>query len=233
VVAPSKYLGEKMERYRPDLRLMPNAIELSAYPFRLRHSPYPHLVWLRSFHKLYNPFLAIRAIKYLRRDFADVQLTMVGNDKGDGSLEEGRKLAYDLGIADHIKFPGRAEKSQVPRWLSRGDIFLNTSDVDNTPVSVIEAMACGLCIVSTRVGGVPYLLDHGTNALLIEPGDAEGLAAAVRRIICEPGLASQLSNGARRKAENFDWRVILPKWEGLFSSLNPLYSQQVVVRSGR
>ena len=80
-------------------------------------------------------------------------------------------------------------------------------------------MACGLCIVSTRVGGIPYLLEDGSDALLVPPNDPDAMAAAVRRILTEPGLAERLSRNARQKASGFDWRTILPRWEALFTEI--------------
>jgi glycosyltransferase involved in cell wall biosynthesis len=99
--------------------------------------------------------------------------------------------------------------------MNRGDIFLNTTNVDNTPISVIEAMACGLCVVSTNVGGLPYLLENEEDALLVAPGDPEAMATAVRRLLTDAELAERLSRNARRKAEQFDWSVILPRWQAL------------------
>lgn len=91
--------------------------------------------------------------------------------------------------------------------------------MDNAPVTVTEAMACGLCVVSTAVGGIPYLLTHEEDALLVPPNDPEAMAAAVRRILAEPGLARRLSENARKKTEKFDWSVILPQWEALLTSV--------------
>jgi glycosyltransferase involved in cell wall biosynthesis len=101
--------------------------------------------------------------------------------------------------------------------MDQGDIFLNTTNVDNTPISVLEAMACGLCVVSTNAGGIPYLLEHERDALLVPPDDAQAMARAVHRILTEPGLAESLSENARRKVEQFDWCAVLPQWERLFS----------------
>ncbi|MGC8827013.1 MAG: glycosyltransferase family 4 protein, partial [Anaerolineae bacterium] len=141
----------------------------------------------------------------------------VGPDKGDGSLQAVRRTAEALGVLERIAFPGGVPKAEVPAWLDKGDIFINTTNVDNTPVSVMEAMACGLCIVSTDVGGIPYLLEHERDALLVPAGGADAMAEAVQRILTEPGLAERLSRNARAKAEGFDWSVILPAWEQIFS----------------
>lgn len=220
VTTPSRYLLEQMAPYRADIVLLPNALDLSHYVFRLPDQPVqPRLVWLRAFHRIYNPVLAAQVIDRLRCDWPDVHLTMVGPDKGDGVLSEFKRFVSDNGLDANVTYIGGVPKAEVPEWLQRGDIFLNTTNVDNTPVSVIEAMACGLCVVSTNVGGIPYLLDHEQDALLVPPNDPDAMAAAVRRILTEPDLAAQLSRNARRKAEQFDWETILPQWDSILREL--------------
>jgi glycosyltransferase involved in cell wall biosynthesis len=143
---------------------------------------------------------------------------MFGPDT-DGSQLTAIRRAGELKVFDRVTFPGRIPKNEVSDRLAEGDIFINTANIDNTPVSVVEAMACGLCVVSTNVGGIPYLLEHEVDALLVPPDDAEAMANAVRRILTEPGLAETLSENARRKAESFDWSVVLPQWERLFAEV--------------
>jgi glycosyltransferase involved in cell wall biosynthesis len=219
VAAPSTYLLEEMRPFHDALQLLPNPVNLDSYPARVRQSAQPRLVWLRSFHEIYNPTLAPKVVALLAAEFPDVRLTMVGRDKGDGSLARTREVAAALGVADRIDFPGGIRKRDVPAWLSRGDIFLNTTGVDNTPVSVIEALACGLCVVSTNVGGVPHLLEDERDALLVAPDDADAMATAVRRLLREPALAERLSRAGRVKAEQFDWSLVMPQWEALFASV--------------
>src|SRR5262249_26172250 len=166
VAVPSRFLLERMCRYRDDLRLLPNPLDLPRYQFRVRTAARPSLVWLRALHGLYNPTMAPEVLARLLPHFPDAQLIMVGPDKGDGSWQAVQETAKRLGVATRISMPGGVAKEDVPGWLKQGDIFLNTSRVDNTPVSVLEAMASGLCIVSTDVGGMPFLLDDGQDALL-------------------------------------------------------------------
>lgn len=219
VITPSRYLLEQMLPYRSELRLLPNPLDLRAYDFRPRVSPHPALMWLRSFHKIYNPSMAPKVIARLAAEIPDVHLTMVGPDKGDGSLQLTQQVAKDLGVNEMLRFPGGVMRADVPYWLQKGDIFINTTNIDNTPISVLEAMACGLCIVSTNVGGIPYLLEHEHDALLVPPNDPEAMAVAVLRVLCEAGLAERLSQNARNKVEQFDWSVVLPQWEELLLSV--------------
>ena len=244
VTTPSRYLQDALSSYRDDLVLLPNAIDLASYPFRLRSNPQPTLVWLRAFHESYNPTMAPRVVAHLlqvgtdcqavrvlpapgpqspisdlRTSIGDVHLTMFGPDKGDGSLDQVKSEVRRLNSEGRVSMPGAVPKIGVPKALNSGDIFLNTTNYESFGVSVMEAAACGLCIVSTNVGELPLLWQDGYDAFLVQPDDAKAMAAAVRRILSEPGLAGRLSRNARAKAEQFDWSVILPQWERLLKRL--------------
>lgn len=220
VTTPSRYLQQKMAPYRAGLLLLPNPLDLEGYEFRLRETPQPRLIWLRAFSSIYNPTLAMEVLALLAPDFPDLHLFMVGPDKGDGSFGATQEKAAQLNVSSHVTWPGGVPKAEVPQWLNKGDIFLNTTNIDNTPISIMEAMACGLCIVSTNVGGMPFLLDDGHDALLVPPGDASAMANAIRRVLTEPKLALTLSQNARRKVEGFDWAVILPQWEQILTAVS-------------
>jgi L-malate glycosyltransferase len=219
VTVPSEFLRRRMEVYRSDLRLVPNPLDVKAYPFRIRQKPEPRLVWMRAFDETYNPSLAPRVLAELTANFPGASLTMIGPDKGDGSLARTKECARRLGVEDRIRFVGGVPKSSVGEHISQGDVFLNTTNVDNAPVSVLEALACGLGLVSTNVGGMPDLVADGEDGLLVPPDDAAAMAAAVRRLLGEPGLAARLSRNGRRKAEAMDWSTILPRWKSLLSEV--------------
>lgn len=230
VVALSGFLFEEMSPYGTVAEVIPNPIEVRSYPFRLRTTAVPEMVWLRSFSKIYNPTLAPRvlaevAATYTATSPAPARLTMIGSDQGDGSLQATKAIAKELGVSDRLVLTGRTPKSEVPERLSHGDIFLNTTDVDNVPITVLEAMACGLCVVTTDVGGLPYLVADGVDALLVPRDDPKAMAGAVLRVIEEPGLAARLSSNGRAKAESFDWSKVLPRWRSLIA--------RVAVRRGK
>ncbi len=225
VTAPSGYLSERMKNYAREIITVPNAIDPRGYRHRQRSRLAPKLIWLRAFDHIYNPALAVEVTAMLAAEYPEISLTMIGPDKLDGSLEMTRRTAARLDISSRVRLPGRVAKAELPPMLDRADIFLNTTSVDNNPVSVIEAMASGLCIVSTAVGGIPWLLEDERTALLVPPGDAPAMAAAIRRLLNDPELALNLSREARREAEKYDWEQIIEFWEQLIrSSANPGFS---------
>jgi len=219
VTCPSAYLTSALSRFRPDIPCVPNPLALNRHQFRQRTSPLTRLVWLRAYHALYNPELAPQVLAALLPEFPALRLDMYGPDKGDGSLALTEARVQHLGVAASVNLHGWIAKSDVPSALAAGDIFLNTTDADNTPVSVIEAMASGLCVVSTNVGGIPYLIENGCDGILVPPRDCLAMAAAVRRLLDEPDLAARISANARRKAERYDWAAVLPHWRQIFHSL--------------
>ncbi len=216
VTVPSPYLRSAMAPFRQDLVVLPNPLQLDAYPFVQRQRLRPRLIWIRAFHQVYNPSLAPLVLARLLPEHPDAELIMIGPDKGDGSLEQARATAGELGIGHRVTwFPAGVPKAQIPAHLARADIFLNTTDVDNTPVTVQEAMACGLGVVSTDAGGLRHFLADGENALLVGPDAPGEMASAVATLLRDPELAARLTDRARRKVEAADWKRILPRWEAL------------------
>ena len=139
---------------------------------------------------------------------------MIGPVK-DKSIDECHSIVKKLDLSDKIEFKGRLEKSEWIALSKDFDIFLNTANYDNTPVSLIEAMALGLPVVSTNVGGIPYLIDDGETGLLVERDNAEEMSAAICRLIENPALAAKISTNARIKAEEFDVGKVMEQWKNL------------------
>ncbi len=141
--------------------------------------------------------------------------------------------ARRYGIETHLEMRSLLPKNKVPCVLKSADIFLNTSSIDNTPVSVLEAMAAGLCVVSTNVGGLPYLLESGREAFLVRQDDDAAMAAAVRLLLRDQQLARNMRIAAFNKVRKFDWRVVLPQWQDLLTSVALSKPQRSVWRPFR
>src|SRR2546425_347689 len=177
----------------------------------------PRLFWMRSFHRVYNPLMAIRVLERLRASHPEATLVMGGQDKG--MQAETRGLAASLGLSDRVRFPGFLDTEAKAREGKAADIFINTSHVDNMPVAVIEAGALGLPVVSTTVGGIADLLTEGETALLTPDDDVEAMAGAVRRLLADPDLSARLSANGRQLAERSAWERVRGLWEELFSEV--------------
>jgi glycosyltransferase involved in cell wall biosynthesis len=143
---------------------------------------------------------------------------MVGPDK-DGSLELCETLAKTLHVEKQVTFAGLLPRDEWVKLAENHDIFINTTNFDNLPVSVVEAMALGLITISTNVGGVPYLVENKQNGLLVEPNDKAAFVAAIFDVLNNAELCKKLRVAARRKAEEFDWNNIKVEWNKLFSSI--------------
>ena len=216
-VAPSGYLLDALKERGFIGELIPNTLNVEDYKFKLREAIRPKLLYVRALAGLYNPQMALYVLKALLSDYPGAQLCMVGPDK-DGSLEECRVLTRELGIESHVEFPGRLSKKDWHALSKNYDIFLNTTNKDNTPVSVMEAMALGLPVVSTNPGGMPYLIEHECDGLLVDVNDAEAMVTNIHFLLKNPSHAISIANSARVKVEGFDWGKVKLKWDKLLRS---------------
>jgi glycosyltransferase involved in cell wall biosynthesis len=219
VTTPSMYLKQSFNHIRDDIIYVPNGIDIKSYNFRKRTVINPNFVWFRAFHQIYNPKMAIESVCLLDNQIKDICLQMIGPDKKDGSKDIVEQMIDENNLRTKIELVGPIEKNTVPNWLDKSDIFLNTTNFESFGVSLVEAAACGLCIVTTNVGELSYLWEHEGDALLVQPDDPEAMASSIQRILDDPDLAGRLSMNARKKAERFDWSIILPQWEELFADV--------------
>lgn len=216
-ISPSLYLKDQFEKCGYKTDYIPNFINIKNYKFTERTSIKPTLLWVRSFDRTYNPLMAIEIIKLLKIKYPDAKLCMVGPDK-DGSMNDVLKLTEKYGLTDSVVFTGKKSKREWAELSEQYDIFINTTDYDNHPVSVIEAMALGLPVVSTDVGGIPFLIEDERDGLLTKPGDAVKFTEKIEILIKDNALAKNISLNARKKAVEFDWERVKEKW---FEVINP------------
>jgi glycosyltransferase involved in cell wall biosynthesis len=139
----------------------------------------------------------VRAFARIAGRFPTLQLLCGGT----GSLSEMRELATQLGVQDRVHFPGWIGPEQKREAMARAAMFILPSYAEGMPMSLLEAMAWGLPTIATPVGGICQLVTHEKNGLLVPPGDIDALAAAITRLMTEPGLCQKLAAAARRTVE--------------------------------
>ncbi|MEP6900902.1 MAG: glycosyltransferase family 4 protein [Actinomycetota bacterium] len=217
LVAPSAFLAKKIGVHGFEIHIVPNVLELDLYPFRERSKLFPRFLWMRSFHPIYNPEMAIEVFAELRKSYPNATLTMAGVDKG---LEPKiKQMVAEINLSDAVNFPGFLSAGQKARAFSESDIFLNTNRADNMPVAVVEACACGLPVVATNVGGLPFLISHGENGLLVENENVGEMVEAVKLLLEDSDLAQKIARGGRVLAERSAWTTVRADWEKLFAEV--------------
>lgn len=217
LVAPSQFLARAVALHGFHARVVPNVIDLSGYRYHHRQEVAPRIFWMRSFHPIWNPAMAIRVLARLRARRPDAALVMAGPDKG--LQAEIQLLAGQLGLNGSVKFVGFLDMAGKAREGGDADIYINTNHIDNTPVAVLEACAMGLPVVTTNVGGIPDLLKEGETGLLVPDDDDEAMARAIESLIADPSLAGRLSANGRRLAERSSWEQVRPQWEQVFADV--------------
>ena len=121
-------------------------------------------------------------------------------------------------MEEKIKITGLLSRKEWTELSEKYDIFINTTNVDNTPVSVIEAMALGLVVVTTNVGGIPFLLNDKHDSLFGPPNDKITMKKNIEYLLNNGGsMFQKLSLNARAKAESFNWNSIRQQWLTLLS----------------
>lgn len=210
-VAPSNYLKEAFKKWGFDSEFIPNVLKISDYNFKLRAPLKPNLLWVRAFVEIYNPTMAIAVLQELKKSYPEATLCMIGPEKDD-SYQQTLKKIKDLNLETSIEITGTLPKEAWHKKSESFDIFINTTNFDNTPVSVMEAMALGLPVVSTNAGGMPYLINDKFDGILVDRNDVKQMTDEIVNLLKNPLFASQLAIEARKKAESFDWNQVKQLW---------------------
>jgi glycosyltransferase involved in cell wall biosynthesis len=214
-VAPSNYLKNEFEKRGFNTIFIPNTLEIEKYKYQDRENMLPKILWVRAFKHLYNPLMAIKVLAKVKEEFEEAELCMIGPVL-DVSFNETKALANKLNLNNSIQFTGVLSKEEWHKKAKEYALFINTTNVDNTPVSVMEAMALGLTIVSTNAGGMPYLIEDNYDGVLVDKNDHIMMANSIIKILKENNR--ELSKKARIKAESFGWDVVKNQWKSLLNN---------------
>lgn len=203
LVVPSRFLHQVFDEFGLPSRVVPNIVDVERFKPPVRVGDRPHVILVsRNLEPIYDNATAIRSLRLLRQSLPDALLLMAGSGPEAENL---KKLAEDMGLQFAVEFTGRIAAEDMPALYARAGIALNPSRVDNMPNSVLEALAAGVPVVSTNVGGVPFIVEHEKNALLVPPGDEVAMASAMLRIFQDAALAERLTAEGRKTAESCAW----------------------------
>nr|WP_246312135.1 glycosyltransferase family 4 protein [Aquabacterium terrae] len=210
-VTPSAFLLRVFREHGLDAEVIPNIIDLTRFAPAPRpdFGDAPHLIVTRNLEPIYDIGTALRAFALVRRTFPGARLTVAGSGPDLPVLQA---LAVSLGISTAVRFSGRIDNAQIGALYASADGVLNPSTVDNMPISILEAFASGVPTVSTDAGGIPDLLTHGVDGLLVPIGDADAMARAALSVLQDPALAERLRRAGLATAQRYAWPRVREQW---------------------
>jgi L-malate glycosyltransferase len=215
VVTPSGYLVDVFAEFGIDAISISNFVDLDLFKFSERSPLRPVFLSNRNFESIYNVACLLRAFKIIQDAIPDASLLVVG----EGTERERLKtLTEDLQLRN-VKFVGSVKQDEMPAYYEKADVFLNSPLIDNMPNSIIEAFACGLPIVSTNAGGIPYIVENEKTGLLVNVDDDIAMANAALRLFNEEGLASRLIENAHIEAQKYSWLHVRKEWLRIYEEL--------------
>ncbi len=211
IVTPSAFLKRVFSKYGLDAQIIPNIIDLSRFRPRDMASfgDSPHVIVTRNLEPIYDIPTALKAFSIVVGKFPNARLTVAGTGPELASL---RLLASELNLTHAVTFSGRIDNANIPQLYASADCMINSSTVDNMPISILEALACGVPVVSTSAGGIPDMVEQGVSALLVPVGDSEAIARDVIRVLDDPQFAAQMVRSGVAEARKYSWPQVRSKW---------------------
>lgn len=209
-IAPSNYLKTEFENKGFWVELIPNVLEIENYKFKERPLLNPTILWVRAFKEMYNPKMAIHVLSKVKKEFKEAKLCMIGPIIDD-SYKETIELIDYYKLNDEVEITGVLPKELWHKKSINFDVFINTTNFDNTPVSVMEAMALGIPIISTNAGGIPDLINNRVDGIVVRKDDVDNMAKEIIQLLKVNDIS--LSINARQKVEKFSWDYVKDQWK--------------------
>lgn len=210
LVVPSGFLREVFARHGVTAHVVPNIIDLQRFrPAAQPAAAAPSILLARNLEPIYDVATALRAFALVRAEVGDARLVVAGAGPEAARLAQ---LAQELHIADAVTFAGRVDNTAMPDYYARATLALNSSTVDNMPISLLEAFASGVPVVSTDVGGVPFIARDRATALLVPARDPAAMAGALLELIRDRALYARLRDAGLADVVRYGWPEVRDLW---------------------
>jgi len=221
IIVPSGFLEAVFGKRGFPTGIVPNIIDLSRFKARERvtdssKTDWPHIIVTRNLEPIYDNATALRAFSIVRHTFPSARLTLAGSGPERSALEQ---LAAGLGIADAVTFTGRLDNEGMVAIYASADIMINPSLADNMPISILEALASSVPVVSTNVGGVPYLVEHEKTAMLVPAQNPEAMASAILSLLNDDSKAKAMAKAGIMFVQRYTWLNVCNRLLGVYESV--------------
>ena len=215
IVVPSQFLIDVFAKFDLETTSVFNFVESGSFKFRERNPLKPVFLSNRNFETHYQVSDVLRAFQIIQKKIPDAKLLVAGFGREETKL---KNLSANLELKN-TEFLGRIEQHKMPEIYDKADIYLNSSIVDNMPLSFIEAFSCGLPVVSTDAGGIPYICENGETALLVERNDYEDLAEKAITLLENNDLAQKIIAKARKNCVKYSKENVRGAWLNIYRNL--------------
>jgi L-malate glycosyltransferase len=215
VVVPSEYLVRVFAKFELRARAIYNLIETSKFIFRERTPLRPLFLSNRNLESHYGVDRVLHAFAIIQKEYPEASLTVAGDGSQRQSLEH---LASKLALRN-TTFVGRIDPDKIATQYDVADIYLNGSEIDNQPLSILEAFACGLPIITTAAGGIPDIVTDGETGFVVPRGDYERIAECAIRLLRDPELSRQICAQARDECRKYSWEAVRDAWLEVYDGL--------------
>jgi glycosyltransferase involved in cell wall biosynthesis len=215
VIVPSRYLVDVFRKF--DLRATPiaNIIDVDHFKFHERKPLRPIFLSNRNLYPLYNVACIVRAFAIIQQKFPQAKLTIAGDGRQRTALEG---LVRELKLRN-VEFYGLVSPDKMSQLYDDAHVFLNSSNIDNMPGSILESFASGLPVVSTNAGGIPYIITHERTGLLVPKNDHEAIAAWAIQLLESPALAESIARAAYEESPAYTWEAVRETWLAAYMEL--------------
>ena len=216
VVVPSDYLVSVFAKFGIKAERVLNTVDLARFRFRQRGGLSPVLLSNRNLERHYNVECTLRAFAIIQQRIPGARLIVAGDGSERLRL---RELAASLGLKN-VEFLGAVAPEDMPALYDRAGVFVNASDIDNQPLSIIEAFASGLPVVTTNAGGIPDMVTDRETGLMVDRNDPEAIAEQVIQLLSDNVLALRLASRAGEASHKYTWAAVRREWLRLYSALS-------------
>ncbi len=217
VVVPSGYLVKVFAGFGVKAEAVFNTVDSSRFRFHELRPLKPLLLSNRNLEPHYNVACTLRAFAMIQTQVAEARLIVAGDGSERRSL---RELARELEL-NNVDFVGAVPPSEMPALYNDAEIFVNASNIDNQPLSIIEAFASGLPVVTTGAGGIRDMVSDGITGLMVRCDDHAALADRVLSLLSDDELASRIASRAREECNNYSWAAVRNQWLTIYRELAP------------
>jgi glycosyltransferase involved in cell wall biosynthesis len=203
--------------YARDIAIVPNGInmaDLSDEPRRRNEEDHgKRVLYVGRLSPVKGVQYLIRAMKQVHDTIPDAKLIIIGHGRERKMLET---LSKELGIQKHVQFSGEVPHEKVLSFMQQADVFVLPSLSEGFPMVIVEALACGLPVVASRVGGMPEIITNDTNGYLVEAKDAEALAEKILVLLQDEKLRKKISDNNKELVKKYTWENVIIELEKIY-----------------